>query len=228
MERPPGKDHPVKQTQGTRTHAGPVQGRTRWRRFAAVLVPATAATAAIGLGMANGAIAASFSVSGQTFKVSATKLVGKGFVQYGGFAVEKGGNKRPDDPKTHPVAVSGMKTATIDNLCQSVKVPGLPISLVIRAGGGGTPATAENLLIDMDQLQGNATFKNINIGQDASTLDKGPDGAVGLAGQFGQQADEVTIINLRQIARSTSAGTFVLNGLDLRVDADGNPEECFN
>jgi hypothetical protein len=208
-------------------HGERVQGRTRWRRFAIVLVPGMAAAFAVLIGMANGAIAASFAVSGQTFKVSASKLVGKGFVQYGGFAVEKGGTGAPGDPKTHAVAVSGMKSATLTELCQSVKVPGLPLSLVIRAGGGGTPATATNLLIDMDQLSGDATFTNINIGQDASTLDKGPDGARGLAGQFGQQADEVTILNLRQVARATSAGTFVLNGLDLRVDADGNPEECF-
>lgn len=208
-------------------HGDLVQGRTRWRRFAVVLVPAVAAAAAIMIGMANGAIAASFAVSGQTFKVSASKLVGRGFVQYGGFAVEKGGTGAPGDSKTHAVAVSGIKSAELSDLCQSVKVPGLPLSLVIRAGGGGTPARATDLLIDMDQLQGDATFTNINIGQDASTLDKGPAAAKGLAGQFGQQADEVVILNLRQIARSTSAGTFVLNGLDLRVDADGNPEECF-
>jgi Family of unknown function (DUF6230) len=209
------------------THGDLVQGRTRWRRFAVALVPAVAAAGAIVFGMANGAIAASFAVSGQTFKVSASRLEGTGFVQYGGFATEKGGTGAPGDAKTHAVAVSGMKTASLTDLCQSVKVPGLPLSLVIRAGGDGTPATAENLLIDMDQLQGNATFTNINIGQDASTLDRGPAGAVGLPGQFGQQADRVVITNLRQIARSTSAGTFVLNGLDLRVDADGSPEECF-
>jgi len=57
-----------------------VQGRTRWRRFAAIMVPAVVAAGAIVLGMANGAIAASFSVSGSQFKVSADQLDGKGFV----------------------------------------------------------------------------------------------------------------------------------------------------
>ena len=69
--------------------------------------------------------------------------------------------------------------------------------LTINAGGGGTPATASNLLIDMDSLEGNATFDNIQIGRDASTLDAGPDGAIGAAGSFGQQADKVTILNLQ-------------------------------
>ncbi len=63
------------------------QGRTRWRRFAAVVIPAAAAAGAIVFGMANGAIAASFNVSGQTFKVSADRLEATGFVQYGGIVL---------------------------------------------------------------------------------------------------------------------------------------------
>src|SRR5207248_8232712 len=107
-------------------HGSPALGRTRWRRFAAVLVPALALAGVIVFGMANGAIAASFAVSGSTFKVSADELVGTGFVQYGGLAVDKAGRQ-------HPVAVSGIGKATLTNLCQSVVAPG-GISLVIRAG----------------------------------------------------------------------------------------------
>ena len=210
-----------------------VQGRTRWRRFALVLVPATVAAGAIVVAMANGAIAASFSVSGSQFKVSADKLEGTGFVQYGGFASEKGarilGNGIPDptDPKNHPVAVSGISSATLSNLCQSIRVPGLPFSMVIRAGRGGTPASATNLLLDVSTLQGDATFNNIQIGIDASDLTKGPSNAKGLQGSFAQQADSVTITNLKQVAWSTTAGQFTLNGLDLHVSSGANPEECF-
>ncbi len=46
-----------------------VRGGTRWKRFALVMVPSIAATAAVGVGLAQGALAASFSVSGQDFKV---------------------------------------------------------------------------------------------------------------------------------------------------------------
>jgi len=203
-----------------------VQGRTRWRRFVAVALPAAVAAGAIVVGMANGAIAASFAVSGSTFKVSASKLEGTGFVQYGGIASEKGANpQNPLDPKNHLVAVSGIKDATLTDLCQSVVIPGLPVSMVIKAGSGGTPAHATDLLIDMTQLTGNATFTNIHIGQDASTLDAAGPNAHGLAGGFGQQADSVVITNLHQIAWSTSAGTFALNGLDLHVSM--TKEECF-
>jgi hypothetical protein len=208
-----------------------VLGRTRWRRFAAVLVPAVAAASLLVVGIANGAIPASFAVSGSYFKVKAAELDGKGFVQYGGFAQESGGRNLapgipdPSDSKNHAVAVSGISSAKLTDLCQSVVVPNTNISLVIRAGGGGNPARATNLLIDMTQLNGDATFTNISIGQDASTLDKGPAGAHGLPGFFGQQADFVKITDMTEIAWSTSAGTFQLNGLNLHVSLD--KEECF-
>ena len=195
-------------------------GRTRWRRFAAMLVPATAVAGAIVASVANGALAASFAVSGQTFKVSASELRGEGFVQFGGIAEEIDGTK-------HPVAVTGIRNARIYDLCQSAKVPGAPVVLTINAGGGGNPATASDLLIDVDSLEGDTTFTNINIGQDASTLKGGPDGATGDRKAFGQQADTVTIKNLRQVARSTHAGTFLLTGLKLKVNVGADAKECF-
>ncbi len=194
------------------------RGKTRWRRFAALTLPALAAAGFIVFGMANGAIAASFAVSGQTFKVSADKLVGDGFVQYGG-AVQDGNGG------AHPVAVSGINKATLTNLCQSVKVPGAPVVLTINAGGGDKPARATNLLLDVTELNGDATFTNIEIGRDASTLNKGP--GKGAAGSFGQQADRVVINDLEQVAWSTTAGTFTLTGLRLKVNVGADAKECF-
>ncbi|SIM77275.1 DUF6230 family protein [Micromonospora cremea] len=195
-------------------------GHTRWRRSAALLVPVVVVAGAIVLGMAHGAVAASFAVSGQTFKVSASELQGTGFVQYGGVA-------REVDGKEHPVAVTGIREARLYDLCQSVKTPGLPVVLTINAGGGGRPATASDLLIDAESLEGDVVFKNVNIGQDASTLQGGPDGAQGPRKGFGQQADVVTIKNLRQVARSTQAGTFNLTGLRLKVNLGAAAKECF-
>jgi hypothetical protein len=205
-----------------------VQGRTRWRRFVVVLVPATVIAGALMTGIANGAVPATFNVSGSTFKVSADRLDGTGFVQYGGRVSEKGADaKDPRDPKHHIVATSGIKDATLTNLCQSVAPPGLPVSILIRAGRDPrNPVHAENLLIDMTQLSGDAEFTNIHIGQDASDLDAAGQDVHGLQGGFGQQATEVHITNLRQVAWSTSAGTFTLNGLDLHVSL--SKEECFN
>jgi hypothetical protein len=195
-------------------------GRTRWRRFAALLVPATAVAGAIVFGIATGAIAASFAVSGQTFKISASELQGTGFVQYGGVAEEVDGTK-------HPVAVTGIRNAKLFDLCQSVKAPGAPVVIITNAGGGGRPATATDLMLDAEVLEGDARFTNIQINRDASTLEGGPDNAKGPRGAFGQQADTVTITNLRQVARSTQAGTFNLTGLKLKVNVGAAAKECF-
>ncbi len=65
-----------------------------------------------------------------------------------------------------PVAVSAFTDATINGLCQSVVVP-TPIgdvTLKLTAGNGGKTVTAKNLYIDLDQLDADATFNNINIG----------------------------------------------------------------
>ena len=182
-------------------------GGTRWRRFAAVLVPAVVVVGALGVGVANGAVPVSFAISGSTFRVSADHLHGTNFVQYGSVAVEKDGTKQI-------VAESGIQSADLTNMCQVVAVPGTPLSMVLKAGGGSKPAHAEDLIIDMTDLSGDATFTNINIGQDASTLG-GPAGSGGLSGSFGQRADVVDIDNLRQTAYATSAGTFTLPGLSL-------------
>jgi hypothetical protein len=203
----------VKDAQGD-----PVQGRTKWRRFAAVLLPTAVATGAIVFGMASGAIAAQFTVSGQQFKVSATQLDGTGFAQYGGLV-------KPKDKPLVPVATSVIGSADLTNLCQSVKVTTpVAVSMVIRAGrSANRPVHATNLMIDMNDLRGDATFKDINIGQDAEDITGIPQ----LRNSFGQSAREVHIHNLQQVALSTSAGSFALTDMHLYLDAGENSEECF-
>lgn len=201
------------------------RGGTRWKRFAVVMVPSVAATAAIGVALAQGALAASFGVSGQEFKVSAQKLVGTGFLQYGAVDTQHGG-------KNIPVAVSAFKSASIDGLCQSVVIPNIPLvgDVTMRlTAGGTTPVEAKNLYIDLDQLNADATFNNINIGVAAGDSTKGPgmkgDGEKADPGSFAQEADSATLTGVQQTAWATSAGTFKLSGLSLHVSKGDH--ECF-
>ncbi|MEU8523603.1 DUF6230 family protein [Streptomyces sp. NPDC048577] len=195
-------------------------GRVRWRRFAVLTIPAVAVTAGLGIALAQGALAASFAVSGQQFKVSAESLSGEGFAQYGSVDV----NARDE---LIPVAVTAIKKAELHSLCQSV-VTSLPligdISLNLTAGRK-TPVKATNLFVDATQLSGDASFTDIEIGRDASTLDKGPDDAQGMQDLFAQQADTVRITDLRQTAWATNAGTFTLSGLNLKISK--GKKECF-
>ncbi|MFF8974584.1 DUF6230 family protein [Streptomyces sp. NPDC014995] len=207
-----------------------VRGGTRWKRFAVVMVPSVAATACIGIALAQGALAASFSVSGQSFKVTADKLVGTGFSQYG--ALDSGYTL--DGKKTaHPVAVSAFKNASITNMCQSVVTPNIPllgsVSLTLKAGGGGKPVEAENLYIDVEDLSADATFSNIDIGVAAKDLTKGP-GMKGGSEQanpygFAQQAESAVLTDVKQTAWATTAGTFKLSGLKMSLST--GVKECY-
>jgi hypothetical protein len=193
------------------------------------MVPSVAATAAIGVALAQGALAASFSVSGQQFKVSADTLHGDGFVQYGNIDAQHGG-------KLIPVAVSAFSDATITGLCQSVVVPAPIIgnvTLKLTAGNGGKVVEAKNLYIDLDQLDADATFTDINIGVAAG--DTNPNYAAvepvvkaAGGGTFAQEAKSADLTDVRQTAWATSAGTFKLSGLSLRVHkGSGAGVECY-
>jgi hypothetical protein len=211
-------------------HSAVREGRNRRRRFGLRVGLSAPDDGGKLTMMSNGALAASFSVSGQQYKVSADQLTADGFVQYGTVdaRTEPGGGPQPE-----PVAVSAMKNATLTNLCQSV-VTELgdfgAVTLKIRAGTGKDPVTATNMVVDMNALDGNATFRGMEIGRDAATLDKGPvndpaETAQRREGMFSQQADKVTITNLKQVAWATTAGEFNLTGLSLRLK--WGKDECF-
>ena len=193
------------------TSGAQVLGRTSLKRLGIVMVPTVIAAGALTVLMANGAIAVSFAISGQTAQLKVGQLSGTGFAQYGSVDQQADGTNVP-------VAVSAFKTATISNgLCQSVATNLGPLgtyTLTLTATG----AKASDLIIDMQSLKADtADFNNINIGQDASTINNSAAGAVGKAGSFGQAADSAKLINVEQVANATSAGTFDLQGMGLSI-----------
>ena len=197
--------------------SAPAYGRTNWRRFAVAVGVPTIVASGLVVALAEGALAANFTISGKQFKLSASKLVGNGFTQYSGELETRDGKV--------PAAMSGIENATLNDLCQSVAVG--PVTLRIEAGDDPEhPVEATNLLIGMSELGGDATFEDIQIGLDAGTLDAAQDEAHGASGGFGQQATKVTIHNLRQQAYYTSASTFTLNGMNLKLHIGGN-HECY-
>jgi hypothetical protein len=204
-----------------------VQGRTRWRRFAAVLLPAAVAAGGLMTGVAHGSVPVAINVSGASFKIKASHLHGDGFSQYGSAYYKAG--EDPTKVPGHAVAAAAIKSAELTNMCQSVVQPlpwGGTVTLLIKAGGNGTPATATDLLIGMDFLSGDATFHSIDIGTDASKLSKGGvPASTGLPGGFGQEATSVDIDNLKQRAYTTHAGVFTLNGLTMQLVSGS--QDCF-
>ena len=200
--------------------AAPQRGRTRWLRFVGTLAVGGVLAGGLLVGLSQGALAASFSVSGSSFKVSADNLNGDGFVQFGWVAASS--------TAAHPVARNAFRSATLDNFCQSVFLPNTPIlgDLTMRitaAGAGGMKAS--NLIVDVAQVDGNFTLTNPEIGVDASQVSGGPAGVAGRPGDFGMQADKISIGSLKQVAWGTSAQTIAFNGMSLRI-VSGN-QQCF-
>lgn len=190
---------------------------SRKGRVALAVIPVTVAIGVLLGGVAQGAVPVSFAISGSQFKISADLLEGTGFSQYAGLATAEDGSQ-------HPTAIANIGQANLYNLCQSVvqDTPLGKVGLLISAGTAeGAPATATDLQIGMNDLQGTAVFNNIRIGVDASTVSTG---AKGDAGDFAMDSDSITIDNLKQVSWSTQASVFQLTDLSLKV-TDG--QECF-
>jgi Family of unknown function (DUF6230) len=189
-------------------------GRVRWRRFAITLIPAFALAVLLMLLSTEAVLAVSFSISGEPFIVTASLLKGYGFEQFP-VVDHSVVNDLPGHSNQVSLEATAIREARITNLCQSVRIG--PISMVIKAGGGGTPVSATDLVVDADRFSGRkAKFTHLSQGEDASELDQVP-GVRGPAGAFALQAATVTITDLRQHAYATTAGTFTLPGFSLQL-----------
>lgn len=192
-------------------------GTSHAGRIALVGIPAGVVSAALLGGVAQGAVPVSFAVSGSQFQISSSQLEGEGFSQYSGLA-------KGTEGKDHQVVIANIKSATLENLCQSAvtDTPMGKVGILIKAGGGDEPASAKDLQIGMTELMGDAEFKNIRIGVDASEVNTK---AKGSKGDFAQDSDTVSIDKLEQRAWSTQASVFTLKDMSLEM-TDGS-ETCF-
>lgn len=201
------------------SHPLPEEGRVRWRRFFPTILITAGMSAAMVFLTAQGVLAASFSISGMPFTVTADRLTGTDFEQ---FAVldhmEPGSPNEGDTGGQVVVIVSAIRQAELTNLCQSINMGGT--NLKITAGDAGVPVSANTLVVDGDSVAGNAHFTTIDIGQDASTLDRIP-GVKGFIGVFGQQAATVEITDLRQNNYATTAAVFTLPNLHMGFSPEG-------
>jgi len=186
-------------------------GRVRLRRFAVILALALFLVVLLMVLTTQSVLAVSINISGRPFVVTARLLHGQGFEQFG--VLGRSAIHLPGRNSPPALAATAMRSATISHICQSVDIGG--VSMVITAGNGSTPVSATDLVVYADRFSGNASFKHLILGQDASTLHDVP-GVQGPKGAFALHATKVTISNLRQHAFSTTASSFTLPGFRLR------------
>lgn len=196
------------------------EGRTHWRRSALMFVPCTLAVGALGIALAEGAIAASFAVSGTAFKVSASEVTARGVSS---FPSSIGGSA--DDAK--PVLLAAVKDGTVSDVCVSLKQK-LPlvgeISMLVHSGAD-KPLAGTDLVVNADALTGGGgKVTGVEAGRDASTLTGAP-GVTGPRGVFGVQADTAVAHDLRSTAYSANGGTLTLEKLEIEFSRSG--KQCF-
>ncbi|MCY9786237.1 DUF6230 family protein [Nocardiopsis sp. EMB25] len=197
---------------------GTPRGRTRWRRFALVALPGLGAAGLLATMGYQGLLAAAFAVSGDTIKVSADVLDARGFTQFGSF-------DQTIDGTSLPVAVTTMESVEIHGLCQStlLETPLGPVTVRITAGHD-EPITGSSVVFDAEEFTADVEFTNVEIGRDASTLDKAV-GGQGPPGGFGQQADTLLLVDLRSKLRAITAAHLRLPDTHFAVGFD--VPECF-
>jgi hypothetical protein len=190
-------------------------------RLTAVLLPCLAISVGLMAGIAEGAIPVSLAVSSGGFKISADQFAATNFEQFGSTVKHKDGS-------VEPVALTAVGHADLDNLCQTVSMnlPLIDKKVVLKITGGdqGSPVTATDMIIAASAQRGDAEFKNIAIGADASTLTQYP-ALEGSSGAFGLEADSITINHLQQDSLSVTAGTFTVPHLNLSVSTSN--VECY-
>ncbi|GAA2772655.1 DUF6230 family protein [Streptomyces showdoensis] len=217
---------------------------TRWGRGAFAFVPSALAVGALGAALAQGALAANFSVTGQPFSLTSNGISGTGF----GAIVNTPPVGRPDGGTTTDTGMArvGFASAGLAGLCGIVhqSIAGVPYSLLLTAGQKVTatpPGTfttdidASNLFIQATELKsyGPTTLQNAVIGQsadqvlvDGKPLTGAVPGGFGLGSAGGPGGSSVTLHGLNATAYDAEiAGALVLPQLDIRI-VGGSAATC--
>ncbi|MFF2806223.1 DUF6230 family protein [Streptomyces sp. NPDC058000] len=196
------------------------EGRTHWKRTAVLLVPGVACVGAVLIALAQGAMAASFAVSGKNFKVSADEITGQGISSFPSSLGDADGT-------SHPVLLAGIKSGTARGVCLSMKQR-LPlvgeVSLLVRSGGD-RPVRGENLVVNADALTSSGgRVTGVQAGRDAATLTGAP-GVSGPRGLFGVQASTALARDVKSTAWASNGGSLTLDKVEIELSHTG--KECY-
>lgn len=188
------------------------QGRVSWKRFAALMLPATLVSAVLMAMTVQGALATSFSVAGSPFVATASGVEGTGFVSYGDYLAT-------EDGKQHYVSFNALRKAEMKDFCMAVEAG--PITTLMRAGGGDDPVSGSNVAFIVENFGGHGVMRNVVMGRDAGSLDAVP-GYSGKVGDFGMQSDGLTLTGPSMNAREMAAGTITMPGFSVEVTRGGS------
>lgn len=206
--------------------ADDVRRGSRAGRSSLLAIPATMVVGLLGVGMAQGLLAANFMVVNKPFAIKSDQVQGAGFaallhdrlVDNGAAGTSKG------------MARAGFKSARLDGLCGVVheSIAGVSYTLKITAGepvNGAPEGTAEinasDLILEATSVNAsNSTFADMYLGKSADDITMGTTRLEGgTAGNFGLEAGTVNIANLDASAYTIElVGSIGLPGLKLAIE----------
>ncbi|MGR6913430.1 DUF6230 family protein [[Actinomadura] parvosata] len=191
----------------------------RWKRFWLMLAPSLAALAVLAAGMAQGAVPASFAVSGRQIKVSAAKLTGRGVGIVPGVV-------RSMDGRQHVVLHLSLRTAQVYGLCQSAEVdtPLGPFTVRLGTRDREKPSQVSRLSISATSLGADVGLGSVVLNRDAGVLGAGSV----LKGKRGDYGVGVLTFSARDVtadAWMVMGGSFMVDGLSVAIGRDVRP--CF-
>lgn len=208
------------------------EGRTRLTRFAAITIPATIATAALGVAVLEGAVAATLSSAGG-FQLTSTQL------NTDTLKVRPGTTKDgADEAVAYAETGAGTK---LNQLClgvtQPISIAGVTITkLGLRVSSTDTNVSVPNVALNAASLGGGSTtLGNVNAGIAQSTAGftaAGQDSTTGyVPSGFGLTTGSSTIGNLQAKSYALTLSSLGLSNLAIAVDAVGNQTgltgECY-
>ncbi len=184
-----------------------------------MLAPSLAALTVLAAGMADGAVPASFALSGRKLKVSADKLSGQGFELFPGTV-------RSVDGRRHAVVNLSMRSARVYGLCQSADVdtPLGRFRVRLAARDPGRASSVTHLGISATSLNADVDFGSVVLNQDAGTLGGGSV-LRGRRGDYGLGAARFTVRDVTVDTWMMTGGSFRVDGLRLDIGKDVRP--CF-
>ncbi|WP_145962044.1 DUF6230 family protein [Renibacterium salmoninarum] len=195
-------------------------GRTRWRKAVLLFAPSLVVVGVLGVGMAQGAIAASFGVSGNSLKFTTGDVEASNVSAFLGTATSTTSSDKP-------VMLAGIQTALVHGICASsvLDVPVFGTISLKFIANPDQPITATNLTADADSLlTGDGVINGMQAGIDASTLSATP-GFKGPAGVFGFQSSSLNATGLKGTAWQAAGGSMKIS--DMQVQMNQGKVECY-
>lgn len=178
---------------------------TNWARFGGVLAAASVMAFGLLSATAAGALPASIAVSGSLFKVSAEQVKQYGVSQHPGLSGQS---------DRHEAIIATAERVSMTRMCQSMLVPTPLGDVTMRVTAGRhRPVTATSMVVDAQQLSGDAKFTGLKVGDTSGGV------------TMRQTVQRLEMDRFRMTARTSSAGTFRMPGM--KVSVEFGRHECF-